>query len=94
MLEVLVMGVAKLRPKFPACFWTLVDAGRARVTNGAHVAVTLDGGNGLCLPVIRSAELRSAPQDTARVASSHTRGHSRAITPRTPRPTPKVNKRR
>jgi pyruvate/2-oxoglutarate/acetoin dehydrogenase E1 component/pyruvate/2-oxoglutarate dehydrogenase complex dihydrolipoamide acyltransferase (E2) component len=60
LLEVLVMGVATLRPRFPACFGTLVGAGQAHVANGAHIAVTLDAGNGLYLPVIRSAELRSA----------------------------------
>jgi pyruvate/2-oxoglutarate/acetoin dehydrogenase E1 component/pyruvate/2-oxoglutarate dehydrogenase complex dihydrolipoamide acyltransferase (E2) component len=60
LLEVLVMGVAMLRPRFPACFGTLVEEGKARVAGGAHIAITLDAGNGLYLPVIRSADLRSA----------------------------------
>lgn len=60
LLEILVMSVAVLRPRFPACFGTLADDGTAQVADGAHVAVTLDAGNGLYLPVIRSAELRSA----------------------------------
>jgi pyruvate/2-oxoglutarate/acetoin dehydrogenase E1 component/pyruvate/2-oxoglutarate dehydrogenase complex dihydrolipoamide acyltransferase (E2) component len=60
LLEVLVMGVARLRPRFPACFGTIADAGTAQVADGAHIAVTLDAGQGLFLPVIRSAELRSA----------------------------------
>ncbi|HUC22342.1 MAG TPA: 2-oxo acid dehydrogenase subunit E2 [Streptosporangiaceae bacterium] len=60
LLEVLVMRVAMLRPRFPACFGTLSGTSTARVAHGAHVAITLDAGNGLYLPVIRSAELRSA----------------------------------
>jgi pyruvate/2-oxoglutarate/acetoin dehydrogenase E1 component/pyruvate/2-oxoglutarate dehydrogenase complex dihydrolipoamide acyltransferase (E2) component len=60
LLEVLVTGVARLRPRFPACFCTLVEADQARVAGGAHIAVTLDAGNGLYLPVIRSADLLSA----------------------------------
>jgi pyruvate/2-oxoglutarate/acetoin dehydrogenase E1 component/pyruvate/2-oxoglutarate dehydrogenase complex dihydrolipoamide acyltransferase (E2) component len=59
LLEILVMAVAMLRPRFPACFGTLAEAGEARVAGGAHIAVTLDAGNGLYLPVIQSADLRS-----------------------------------
>ena len=59
LLELLVMGVAVLRPRFPSCFGTLVETGQARLASGAHIAVTLDAGNGLYLPVIRSAELCS-----------------------------------
>ena len=60
LLDVVVMGVASLRRRYPRCFATLVDAGLAQAASGAHIAVTLDAGNGLYLPVIRSAELRSA----------------------------------
>jgi pyruvate/2-oxoglutarate/acetoin dehydrogenase E1 component/pyruvate/2-oxoglutarate dehydrogenase complex dihydrolipoamide acyltransferase (E2) component len=60
LLEVLVMAVARLRPRFPACFAALGAAGEARVADGAHVAITLDADNGLFLPVIRSADRRSA----------------------------------
>jgi pyruvate/2-oxoglutarate dehydrogenase complex dihydrolipoamide acyltransferase (E2) component/pyruvate/2-oxoglutarate/acetoin dehydrogenase E1 component len=60
LLEVLVMAIASLQPRFPACFSSRADGGAAHLTNGAHVAVTLDAGNGLYLPVIRSAEQRTA----------------------------------
>jgi pyruvate/2-oxoglutarate/acetoin dehydrogenase E1 component/pyruvate/2-oxoglutarate dehydrogenase complex dihydrolipoamide acyltransferase (E2) component len=62
LLEVLVMAVAKLRPRFPACFGTGVDAGAAHARKGAHIAVTLDAHNGLFMPVIRSAEHRPAAE--------------------------------
>jgi pyruvate/2-oxoglutarate dehydrogenase complex dihydrolipoamide acyltransferase (E2) component len=60
LLETLVMAVASLAKDYPECFGSLLDARTVRLPDGAHVGVTLDAGHGLFIPVVRSAEHRSA----------------------------------
>lgn len=60
LLEVLIMAVGRLRPRFPALFGTRADAGAISLADEAHVGVTFDAGQGLFVPVIRSAEHRAA----------------------------------
>jgi pyruvate/2-oxoglutarate/acetoin dehydrogenase E1 component/pyruvate/2-oxoglutarate dehydrogenase complex dihydrolipoamide acyltransferase (E2) component len=56
MMEVLVIAVASLQEEYPTCFGGLLDDRTARVPDGAHIGITLDAGNGLFIPVVRSAE--------------------------------------
>ena len=69
LLEVLVLALASLVGRYPACFGGLLDPETARVPDGAHVGVTLDAGNGLFIPVIRSAEGLAADEVADQLAS-------------------------
>jgi pyruvate/2-oxoglutarate dehydrogenase complex dihydrolipoamide acyltransferase (E2) component len=62
LLETLVMAVAALKEEYQSCFSRLVDAKTVSLPDGAHVGVTLDAGNGLFIPVVRSAESRSSQE--------------------------------
>lgn len=69
MMEVIVIAVASLAEEYPMCFGGLLDAQTARVPDGAHVGVTLDAGNGLFIPVVRSAERLGADEIADLLAS-------------------------
>ena len=62
LLEILVMAVAGLRTRFPACFARLISEDTAELADEAHVGVTLDAGSGLFVPVVRSAGRRAAAE--------------------------------
>lgn len=53
--EVLVTTVAPLHRDFPLLFAAVGDSTTARLPDDAHIAVTVDAGNGLFLPVVRNA---------------------------------------
>jgi 2-oxoglutarate dehydrogenase E2 component (dihydrolipoamide succinyltransferase) len=58
--ELLVKTIAGLRGEFPLCFARVeADLASARLASGSHVAVTIDVGRGLFLPVVRDADSRS-----------------------------------
>ena len=58
--ELLIRTVARLRPQFPLCFARLSEDGAtATVPEASHVAVTVDVGRGLFMPVVRDADTRS-----------------------------------
>ncbi len=69
MMEALVIAVASLEGEYPTCFGGLLDGQTARVPDGAHIGVTLDAGNGLFIPVVRSAERLSAGEISDLLAS-------------------------
>lgn len=69
MMEALVIAVASLEGDYPTCFGGLLDGQTARVPDGAHIGVTLDAGNGLFIPVVRSAERLGAEQISDLLAS-------------------------
>jgi 2-oxoglutarate dehydrogenase E2 component (dihydrolipoamide succinyltransferase) len=54
-VELLVKAIAGLRDRHPLCFGAYQDDGSVLVPDGAHVAVTVDTGAGLYLPVVRHA---------------------------------------
>lgn len=55
--ELLIQTVASLRPRFPLCFARLGEDGEtATVPEASHVAVTVDVGRGLFMPVVRDAD--------------------------------------
>ncbi|WP_327002158.1 2-oxo acid dehydrogenase subunit E2 [Dactylosporangium sp. NBC_01737] len=54
-VELLVKAVAGLRDRYPLCFGAYQDDASVLVPDGAHVAVTVDAGEGLYLPVVRHA---------------------------------------
>ncbi len=60
LLETIVIAVASLETQYPTFFGGLLDAQTARLPDGAHIGVTFDAGNGLFVPVVRSAERRGA----------------------------------
>src|SRR6266566_2188463 len=62
LLDTIVIAVASLETQYPAFFGGLLDAQTARLPDGAHIGVTFDAGNGLFIPVVRSAERRSAAE--------------------------------
>jgi pyruvate/2-oxoglutarate/acetoin dehydrogenase E1 component/pyruvate/2-oxoglutarate dehydrogenase complex dihydrolipoamide acyltransferase (E2) component len=62
MMEALVIAVASLEGEYPTCFGGLLDGQTARVPDGAHIGVTMDAGNGLFIPVVRSAERLGAEE--------------------------------
>ena len=57
--DLLVKIVAERYSAFPVLFGTLVGADRVEIPERADVAVTLDCGNGLFVPVVRDAARRS-----------------------------------
>jgi 2-oxoglutarate dehydrogenase E2 component (dihydrolipoamide succinyltransferase) len=61
-VEVLIKAVAELRDRHPLFFGTYQDDASVLVPDGAHVAVTVDAGNGLFLPVVRNAAALSLAQ--------------------------------
>jgi pyruvate/2-oxoglutarate/acetoin dehydrogenase E1 component/pyruvate/2-oxoglutarate dehydrogenase complex dihydrolipoamide acyltransferase (E2) component len=69
LLDVLVMAVASLEEKYPTCFGGLLDASTMRLPDGAHVGITFDAGNGLFIPVVRSAERRTGPEVSDQIAA-------------------------
>ena len=52
--EIFVGAVAGLHERFPLCFAAL-DGDRTRLSDAAHVGVTVDLGEGLYVPVVRDA---------------------------------------
>ena len=60
LLDILVLAVADLHARFPACFARLVDEHAAELSAEVNVGVTFDAGNGLFVPVVRSAGRRAA----------------------------------
>lgn len=51
----LIGALARLHPRHPGMFATVADDGTAATSSAADIAVTIDAGNGLYLPVIRAA---------------------------------------
>lgn len=62
LLETLVMAVASLESEYSTCFGSLLDAHTVRLPDGAHIGITFDAGNGLFIPVVRSAESLSGAE--------------------------------
>jgi 2-oxoglutarate dehydrogenase E2 component (dihydrolipoamide succinyltransferase) len=60
--ELLIGAIAAAREPFPLAFAERIDDRTARVRPGAHVAVTVDLGNGLYLPVLRDAQAATTQQ--------------------------------
>lgn len=60
--ELLVQQVALLQPQYPLFYGGLAEPGRFLPADGAHVGVTMDGGRGLFIPVVRDAAARSLPE--------------------------------
>jgi pyruvate/2-oxoglutarate/acetoin dehydrogenase E1 component/pyruvate/2-oxoglutarate dehydrogenase complex dihydrolipoamide acyltransferase (E2) component len=60
LLEILVLAAAELHGRFPACFARLADEHTAELSDEVNVGVTFDAGNGLFVPVVRSAGCRAA----------------------------------
>lgn len=55
----LLKALGVVRKVHPLCFGAYRDPSTVVVSDGAHVAVTVDGGHGLYLPVIRDVQNRS-----------------------------------
>jgi pyruvate/2-oxoglutarate dehydrogenase complex dihydrolipoamide acyltransferase (E2) component len=59
LLELLVKLLGELRGSHPLCFAGWESPSVARMADEAHVGVTMDAGNGLYVPVVRSVERKS-----------------------------------
>jgi pyruvate/2-oxoglutarate/acetoin dehydrogenase E1 component/pyruvate/2-oxoglutarate dehydrogenase complex dihydrolipoamide acyltransferase (E2) component len=59
LLEFVVKLLGELRGRHPLCFARRESPAVARMAEEAHVGVTLDAGNGLYVPVVRSVERKS-----------------------------------
>ncbi|GAA4262893.1 2-oxo acid dehydrogenase subunit E2 [Dactylosporangium darangshiense] len=68
-VELLVRAIGTLRERHPLCFGAYQDDGGVLVPEGAHVAVTVDAGNGLYLPVVRDVAALSLEQIAAALAA-------------------------
>ncbi|MGI5239729.1 2-oxo acid dehydrogenase subunit E2 [Dactylosporangium sp. CA-139066] len=64
-----VKAIGTLRERHPLCFGSYVDDGAVVVADGAHVAVTVDAGRGLYLPVVRDVAALSLAQVGAALAA-------------------------
>lgn len=67
--ELLIRAVADLIDRFPLFFATALDDGTAALADEARVAVTIDMGRGLFLPVVDAAAARSLPGVAASLAA-------------------------
>ena len=59
--ELLIRGVAGLIDRFPLFFASALDDGTAALADEARIAVTIDVGRGLYLPVVDAAAAKSLP---------------------------------
>src|SRR5205085_372898 len=57
--EIVIKAVGGLRPTHPMCFASIEDQYTARLSDAAHVGVTMDAGEGLFVPVVTDVERRS-----------------------------------
>ena len=56
MAELMIKALASTRDRFPAFFAQIADGTAGPAPAGAHIAVTVDTGSGLYLPVVRAAD--------------------------------------
>ncbi|WP_181763837.1 2-oxo acid dehydrogenase subunit E2 [Streptomyces albidus (ex Kaewkla and Franco 2022)] len=63
-LEVLVLAAGRLASEFPMIHARRIDEGRVALADDVHVGVTIDSGNGLYIPVVRSVATKSLSQVT------------------------------
>ncbi|MEV1177594.1 2-oxo acid dehydrogenase subunit E2 [Nonomuraea sp. NPDC049784] len=66
--DLLIAAVARLHEDFPLCFATLLDESTAAVPDSPHVAVTIDLGTGLYVPVIRDAHRKGVEEIAGELA--------------------------
>ncbi|MEV4110300.1 2-oxo acid dehydrogenase subunit E2 [Nonomuraea sp. NPDC049695] len=66
--DLLIAAVARLHEDFPLCFATLLDESTAAVPDSPHVAVTIDLGTGLYVPVIKDAHRKTVEEIAGELA--------------------------